>query len=309
MNKLEKKLADFAKKNKLTTRGPICVALVVTRHAQKLGLPLNPENLLTANRGQVKGLGKAAVQKILKDHKIERVLAEEGGRTSRGSVGTMRKYVALLNELHEAKEADLNTIEEWWISKAKGFFAGKPFVLRFDSSKSTRFIIKDLLQQAEKRQAEFPGSTFVGTMLQHLVGAKLSVLLGGGIDHHGASVADEPSGRNADFLIKDVAIHVTTSPTEAVIRKCRRNLDAGLRPIIISSLEGLAVAEGLAKQAAIINRLDVFDVEQFLAGNLYELGKFALEGRRATAEQIISEYNKIIDLCETDPSLRIDIAS
>ena len=91
-------------------KGPISVALVVTRHGKKLGMPLDPEALLTDGGGQVMGLGKSAVQSILKDHGIDRVLAEEGGRTSRGSVGNMRKYVAFLNDLHAESPIDFNQV-------------------------------------------------------------------------------------------------------------------------------------------------------------------------------------------------------
>lgn len=57
-----------------------------------------------------------------------------------------------------------------------------------------------------------------GTMLQHLVGAKLNLLLDSPLQHHGANVADDVSGREGDFIVEDVAIHVTTSPSEALIR-------------------------------------------------------------------------------------------
>lgn len=304
----EKALENFAKKNRMKGKGPLCVALVVTRHAKKLGLPLSPETLLTGGGGQVMGLGKSAVQSILRDHGIDRVLAEEGGRTSRGSVGNMRKYVAFLNAQQEKGDIDLEKIEGWWAKRVRDFFAGKPFVLRFDSSKSLRAVIRDLMAQAQKRQEQDSGSTFLGTMLQHLVGAKLNLLLDSPLQHHGASVADDVSGREGDFLVEDVAIHVTTSPSEALIRKCRRNLDNGLKPMIITTYRGALVAEGLADQAEMADRLDVFEAEQFLAGNLYEIGKFAQVGRRTTVEQLISAYNTIVDECETDPSLRIDIA-
>ena len=57
------------------------------------GLPLDPDQLVTKSGGQVRGLGQSQVQKILARHGIERVLAAEGGRTSRGSLGNMRAYV------------------------------------------------------------------------------------------------------------------------------------------------------------------------------------------------------------------------
>jgi len=181
-------------------------------------------------------------------------------------------------------------------------------VLRFDASKSLRAVIRDLLSQAKKRQAQTHGSTFVGTMLQHLIGAKLNLLLDSPLQHHGANVADDVSGREGDFIVEDVIIHVTTSPSEALIRKCRRNLNNGMKPVIITTNRGALLAEGLAEQADMADRLDVFEAEQFIAGNLYEIGKFAQAGRRNTAEQLITEYNSIVDECETDPSLRIDVA-
>ena len=183
-----------------------------------------------------------------------------------------------------------------------------PFVLRFDASKSLRAVIRDLLLQAEKRQAQANGTTFVGTMLQHLIGAKLNLILDSPLQNHGANVADDVSGREGDFIVEDVVIHVTTSPSEALIRKCRRNLDNSMKPIIITTNRGALLAEGLAEQANMTDRIDVFEAEQFLAGNLYEIGKFAQTGLRTTAEQLIAEYNAIVDECETDPSLLIDVA-
>ncbi len=304
---LDQHLSEFAARFDVRNKGSLCVSLVVTRHAIKKGLPLDPESLLTAGGGQVLGLGKSAVQSILKDHGLERVLAEEGGRTSRGSVGKMRAYVAFLNKLQTNSLDDLQQIEGWWIKRVREFFAGKPFALHLDASKSLRAVIRDLLLQAEQRQAQMKGTSIVGTMLQHLVGAKLNLLLDTPPKHYGANVADDVSGREGDFIIEDVAIHVTTSPSEALVQKCQRNLDNGQRPLIITTNRGLAIAEGLADQAEIADRLDVFEIEQFLAGNLYEIGKFAQVGRRTTADHLISEYNAIIRECETDPGLLIEV--
>jgi hypothetical protein len=301
-------LADFAKENSFSNKGPLCVALVVTRHAAKKGLPLDPDSLLTHSEGQVIGMGKSSVQAILKEHGIDRVLAEEGGRTSRGSVRNMKKYVAFLNGLHSKQEIDLLRVEQWWIRMVSKHFAGKPFSLKFDASKSLRSVIRDLMFQAEKRQSQSGGYTIAGTMLQHLVGAKLNLLLNKRVEHHGASVADKSSRRDGDFLIEDVAIHVTTAPGEALIRKCSGNLNSGLKPMIITSQKGVAIAQGLAENAGVGDRIDIFDAEQFLAGNLYELGKFKSSGRKTTAKHLIDEYNSIIESCETDPSLCIELS-
>ena len=303
---LESRLAAFAKQNSFKGKSAFCVGLVVTRHAQREGLPLDAESLLTESTGQVSGLGKVPVQAILKQHGIERVLAEEGGRTSRGSVGRMRDYVAFLNTLDEDAMTDFPAIENWWIERIREFWDAQPFRLRFDTSKSLRAIFQELLQQVKKRQQQTPGATYVGTVIQHLVGAKLDIVLGG-VAHHGASVADEGTGRDADFIVGDVAIHVTTAPGEALIRKCKRNLTDSIKPLVVTTAEGLAVAQGLALQAGVADRIDVLDIEQFLACNLYERGRFDSAGRRETARDLVAHYNRLVSAHEREPGLHIDL--
>ncbi len=79
-NVIAKKLTELGFRGKCQ----LCVALVITQHAKNMGLPLDPDKLITEGGGQVLGLGQGAVQAILNRHQIKRVLASEGGRTSRG---------------------------------------------------------------------------------------------------------------------------------------------------------------------------------------------------------------------------------
>ena len=126
MTDLVTALRDFNKDRKFNRKGPLCVALVVTQHARK-GLPLNPDELLTEAGGQVLGLGRGAVQAVLNRHDITRVLAAEGGRTSRGSISNMREYVAFLNGLAAGGTVDLDAVEAFWIERVHEFFSAKPF--------------------------------------------------------------------------------------------------------------------------------------------------------------------------------------
>lgn len=305
----EERLDAFAKANEFKGKGPLCVALVVTRRAMSDGLPLDPETLLTKARGQVAGLGKAAVQSILKNHGIHRVFAEEGGRTSRGSIKNMRAYVEFLNAFDSESSVDLKETERWWIKQVEAYFAAQPFKLKLDRSKSLRAVVRDLLDQTLKRQQEMPGTTYMGTVLQHLVGAKLELILPEGtVTHHGASVADALSDRDGDFTIGDTAIHVTTAPTEGLIQKCRRNLDADLRPVIVTTQDGAQGAQALAKVAGIDGRIDVLEIEQFITTNIYERSAFAQPKRRAAISEILDLYNSIVEKHETNPSLKIEIA-
>ncbi|WP_029897437.1 DUF4928 family protein [Desulfohalovibrio reitneri] len=306
--KLVASLNTFAKERNFKGKGPLCVALVITQHARDKGLPLNPDDLLTVGKGQVLGLGKGAVQNILNKHGINRVLAAEGGRTSRGSINNMRTYVSFLNDLCEQGSVDLDVIERFWIDRVLDFFAGKPFVVKLDTSRSLRHVVRDILQQAIDRQKSSPGMYYSGAVLQHLVGAKLECAIGTKkIEHNSFSTADAPGNRAGDFLIEDVAIHVTTSPSESVIERCKENLDAGYKPILVTLQKGISVADGLAENMNLSDRIDIFEIEQFIALNIYEFGQFAEQGRKTAVNDIVTSYNRIICEVETDPSLKISV--
>ncbi|MEM6888136.1 MAG: DUF4928 family protein, partial [Pseudomonadota bacterium] len=131
----------------------------------------------------------------------------------------------------------------------------------------------------------------------------------GKFEHNSFSTSDAQTGRAGDFFIGDVAIHVTTSPGEAVIERCRENLNDGFRPILVTMQKGLSVAEGLADNASLGDRIDIFEIEQFIALNLYELGEFAAKGRKIAIGDLVTRYNEIIDTWETDPSLKIEVRS
>ena len=220
----------------------------------------------------------------------------------------MRYYVEFLNGLHAEGVVDLDAVEGYWVGRVREFFAADPLSIKLDSARSLRSVIGDILTQATERQAEGQGTQYAGAVLQHLVGAKLDCALGEGkVRHHSSSTADAQLGRPGDFHLEDVTIHVTTAPGEAVIERCGTNLDAGLRPILITLPKQVAVAQGLAENRGIAHRIDIFDVEQFVALNLYELAGFAAAERRVAVGTLVKRYNEIVEKCETDPSLRIAI--
>lgn len=292
---------------KFRGKGPLSVALIVTQHAKRLGLPLDPESLLTEGGGQVQGLGKGAVQAVLSRHGITKVLAAEGGRTSRGSISNMREYVAFLNTLPAG--VNLEAVEAYWIDRVRGHFASQPFKIKLDASRALRAIVRDVIEQALERQRREASATYYsGAVLQHMVGAKLECAIGQGkIEHNSFSTADAPAARPGDFLLGDVAIHVTTSPSQSLIQRCADNLNEGHRPLVVTLGHVLPVAQELARQGGIEDRVDVFEIEQFVALNLYEIGGFIAEGRRTAVSDFVTRYNAIIEEVETDPSLRIDI--
>ena len=71
----------------------------------------------------------------------------------------------------------------------------------------------------------------------------------------------------------------------------------------------VTVAAGLAENAGIAERLDVFDVEQWLAAEILDRAGDSIVGRNQAVVQLLDRYNAIIGKVETDPSLRIEVAA
>lgn len=51
------------------------------------------------------------------------------------------------------------------------------------------------------------------------------------------------------------------------------------------------------------DRIDIFEIEQFVALNIYEPGGFAADGRRDAADDPVNACNEVTEAVETDPSL------
>lgn len=304
----QKKLMEFATKHEMVGRkGGIAVGLHVTDYARNHSLPLDSALLLAASGTQVSGLSGKALKAILARHGITKTLAAEGGRTNRGAVPQMNAYVKFLNIEASSHDFALVDVEAFWISLVNAYFAAKPLTLRIDNTISLRRVVQLVLEQAEERQRQAGGAMLVGTVMQHLVGAKLDLLMGDGVlAHHGTNQNDAGTNRAGDFDLGDVAIHVTSSAGEGLIDKCASNIANNIRPIIVTARRGVALAEGLAERKDIAARVEVVELEQFLATNIHEWSRFELNTRNLKIHELIDRYNVLIDQHETDPSLRIE---
>jgi hypothetical protein len=269
--------------------------------------PLKADDFLTKNKGQVAGLGGGNLKKILKEHGITQTLAAEGGRTSRGNMGLMMKYIEFLNNWNKVETIDFKAVEIFWAGQVQEYFRNQPFTFSADPSQTIGASIDELFEQARKRQKQNQGTQYLGTMLQHLVAAKLSVILPKGkFEIHGASAADSPTERSGDFVINNTIIHCTTAPGEPLIQKCKTNIRGGCFPVIITVFDRVKNAYDLAMDAEILGRVEVWDIQQFLSTNINEHGLFDEQQRTTKLADIIERYNQIIDEKETDPSLKIE---
>jgi len=300
-------LSAFQKEHNAVTKGPLSLLIQLTRIIRNKSFPLNPDDFLTENKGQVAGLGGPNLKKILKDHDITQVLASEGGRTSRGNMGLMMKYVEFLNSWRAEKEIDFDTLEDFWAEQVREYFRNQPFTLTADPSRTIGASLDELFEQAKKRQKQNPGTQYLGAVLQHLVGAKLSVILPPDkFQIHGAYVADSPTDRGGDFVINNTILHCTTAPGEPLIQKCKANIRAGCLPVIITIFDRVKTALDLAADAELSGRIEVWDIQQFLSTNISEHSMFDGAARNAKLADIIEKYNAITAEVETDPSLRIE---
>ena len=221
----------------------------------------------------------------------------------------MRAYVEFLKSAASDTAFSMENVEAFWIKRVEEFFAGKPFKLKLDSSLGIRAVVRNLLLQAEDRQKKASGTMYQGTIMQHLVGAKLDLLYGvGSVVHHGSNTSDQNPDRTGDFDLGDTSIHVSISPAEALVRKCADNIAAGRKPIIVTGMRGVTLAEGLSENAGISDRIDVIEFEQFIATNIYELGEFEQSKRKDKVQELVKHYNRIVEAYETDPSLKIEVS-
>lgn len=308
MSSAIERLAAFAVEQKLTqTRGALNVCLVITRRAKEAGLPLDPNLQVSASGGQVKGLSGSAGNRILQEYGVTKSIGTEVGRTNRFSVDQMRRYVAFLNGENERGSINLDAFESFWVDQFIQRFASQPFKLRREPGFTPQQVIRDLISQADYRQSQSGGAMVTGTLLQHLVGAKLEVALGSNVEivHHSANTSDS-QGRGGDFDLGNSVIHVSTTPGDLLLAKCAENIGAGLRPIIVTTEDELEVAVKLASRRAIQEKVEVYSVEQFVSINVNELGLFETTKVSTTLRDIIERYNGIVDKFEADPSLKID---
>lgn len=265
MTDFETRLKAFQTENNIFSKGKLSVVIQFTRLVRGKEFPLNPDDFKTVKEGQVAGLGGGNLKKILKDHGIAQQLSAEGGRTSRGSMGLMIEYVDFLNEWHAEEAVDLAAIEAFWAEQVREYFRNQPLILTADTSKTIGSNLDDLFEQAKKRQKQNPGTQYLGTVLQHLVAAKLCLIMPeGSFEIHGASVADAPTARSGDFVINKTIIHCTTSVGDLLINKCQANISNGYRPVIITIFERVQTALNQIEDAGLAGRVEVWDVQQFL---------------------------------------------
>jgi hypothetical protein len=146
----------------------------------------------------------------------------------------------------------------------------------------------------------------MGSVMQHMIGAKLELALDEAVEHHSSNQADQQYGRPGDFLVGDCAVHVTTAPSEGLIRKCADNVEAGLRPIIVTLWDKVTTAQTLAENQSLDAYIEVLDFEGFMTANILERSRFSDRARSLRVADLVERYNAIVE--RVDPVRGIKLA-
>ncbi|MCD8300130.1 MAG: DUF4928 family protein [Clostridiales bacterium] len=116
------RLKNFQEENNVSGKGALSFVIQFTRMISDHDFPLNEEAFKTKKGGQIAGLSGKNLRKILTEYDINMTLSSEGGRTSRGNMDLMVKYIAFLNAWNKEEKIDFKIIEEFWIERVKEYF-------------------------------------------------------------------------------------------------------------------------------------------------------------------------------------------
>jgi hypothetical protein len=282
------------KADKSLSAGFFAVMLNTTDMAASMSFPLKTANFLTGKSGQV-AHQRTRPNKILKEWGIEPHFGTEQGGTSRGSIDYMQDNIAYLNHLYEANEPIyFLAAMAFWVKQTKLFFENKPVEVPFVPANTIRSFLRRLIEEIKKRERRVTGTKLLGLTLQHLVGAKLEMVLGEGkVTHHHSNQSDLQYDRQGDFEIGTKVIHVTTAPTESLMEKCRANIQNKLQPVIVTLHQQAVAAESLAVTAELSDQIEVIEIESFMVHNLLEVSLQGSNTKKQSVENLIANYNRI----------------
>lgn len=296
-------------KDPLKIAGFLAVMLNVTYLASRSEYPLLEASFLTSSSGQIIGQ-RSKPNRLLEEWKFPYRFGTESGGTSRGSILYMRTYVSFLNDVFARRGGPLDHAAAvlFWLERTEAFFQNTPVDIAFLPKQTLKSFLRRLIEEVRKRETQVTGVKLMGTVMQHIVGAKLDIVLGPGrLTHHSANQADAQYNRSGDFELEDSVIHVTTAPMERLIGKCRQNLDDGKRPIIVTLSSKTAAAEVLAQNEGLEDLIEVIDFEAFVAYNLFELALARKDYCKIQVEELIRRYNELIEKHEPVHGIKLAI--
>jgi len=171
---------------------------------------------------------------------------------------------------------------------------------QYNLSNSTFHSIQLILNAAKiAGKEERVAKQIVGAFLQFRFPNKF-------IENESYSTADVQLGRSGDFSVGDTTFHVTVTPMQPLIEKCKRNLEQGRSVYLIVPESALEIAQQLVD---LFEAPEVFvtSIEQFISQHIDEIGVFKKTDTAHSLRDLLLMYNSRVDANENDKSMLIDI--
>jgi hypothetical protein len=184
---------------------------------------------------------------------------------------------------------------EWCIEHFRARRLAQPIHIKFPGRKSPDWQIGALLSLGQDLKVE-------AMVAHHLSRATLEFActkMGRALPVSG--------GKHGDFRLGTTCFHVTPAPGNAVISKCKDNIQSGLHPVLLVPRELVLKARHFTEAVNVAEQITVIAIEDFIATNIIEIS----EGKQSeffdTLKAIIAAYNRRLEEVETDMSLRIEL--
>lgn len=283
----------------------ICAGLVIAE-IMRDSYPIKESDYITP-KNQVRTSGEK-IKKILQRHGFTKILAVEGGRTTRGTRPAAEALVTLLNNdsslnalSPEERGEVADAVQAWLAGRANDFFNRQRLEIDLDLSKPAAVVVGNILAAAKER-----GNA--GPVAQHLVGAKLQMRYpDANVENRSFTTADQQLGKPGDFVIGGTVLHVTVSPMPALIDKCEKNLRDGYRVYVLVPEPKIQAAREMADQAGLKDKIAIQSIESFVGQNLDEMGEFQKDKLAPGVRKLLEIYDARVAAAETDQSLQIEI--
>lgn len=286
-------------------RGSVLTGLIVLERMQN---EFRTDELYfkTASEGQIKGLTRSAIARILEKFGENRALASEEGRTNRGNIIVLKNLLQTINQMdidsfppHE-RNALFKQCQQFLVERVKEYHERARIRMTYNPTKSTWENIHSLLQRAKENQKD-------GPVAQYLIGAKLQCRFPDiDIPNESSSTADDQTGRQGDFVVGHTAFHVTVAPQSGVYGRCCLNVEAGLQSYLLVPENKVGTARQ-KMEGIVAGQVTVISIESFVAQNVDEMSRFSSDKRPISFRHLFNTYNERVDAVETDKSLLIEI--
>lgn len=299
-----------AKKSGNVNFNVMAAGLAISVFLRTTDFPLEDKNITAKNGAQVKGLNAAFVQRILDAHGVRGRIPAEGGRTSRGTITHALEFSQTINRVLEPYDPSVLTLayvsdalEDYFVDCIVADYLNKQKLsVSIDATRPVSSIVADIISAARDR-----GDKPTGTVVQHLVGAKLELRFPElEIGRDRANAADQQTNRPGDFLVGTTAFHVTMTPATKLLDRVRENLRDGYRPVVLVPENEVDFAQGLFRsEHDLQNRVGVQSIETFVGTNVEEIALFDSAAVKRSVALLVRMYNERIEQVEADISLRI----